>query len=150
MGGDVEGICAERSIKDRLPAAYKHVGTDPVTGQEVTVCISPINGRFVYATMPNETMSASEMLRVPALKAKGQAIGATVVAVTVSASCPPPPAPGQPYQPMTPAQMAACAANPPPPMHMAPYMPPRTSAAPQSIFFASLIEIVRALWYAPR
>lgn len=151
LGGDMTGPCAPRTIKDRLPAAYLYIGTDPATAQEVRVCISPVNGRFGYLTSQGEilgdAMSASEMLRVPALRTKGQTIGATAVAVTQSASSPcvmPPPG-----QMMTAAMMATCAANPPP-MNMAPPMPPRTSATPRDIFFASLIEIVRSFWYAPR
>lgn len=143
LGGDVTGVCAARGIKDRLPAAYRYVGTDPITAQEVVVCISPVNGKFGYLTpqgdILGDVMSASEMLRVPALRTKGQSIGATAVTVTQSAAsvtCAPPPAMPTP----------GCV----PPANMAPPMPPRTSATPRDMFFASLIEIVRSFWYAPR
>ena len=145
IGGDLAGVCAERGIKDRLPAAYKYVGTDPATAQEVTVCISPINGKFGYLTpqgqILGDVMSASEMLRVPALRTKGQSIGATVVSVTQSSTavtCAPPPAPPTPGC-VPPANMA-------PPMNMPP--PSGQAMAPRDVFFASLVEIIRSFWYA--
>ncbi len=101
LGGDTDGICSKQSIKDRLTAAYRYVGTD-TTGREVEVCIG-INGKYGYTTRDGDILdviSWSEMLRVPALRTKGQALGATSVTVQASAPSLPPCPIMQPGGPM--------------------------------------------------
>ena len=102
--GDLDGICATRDVKDRLPGAYKYVGTDPITKQEVTVCIGT-NAKFAYMMMPQgtilgEPVSTSEMLRVAALRVKGQSLGATSVAAPATMPPCPMPVAGQPMPTM--------------------------------------------------
>ncbi len=127
LGGDTEGICAKRSIKDRLTAAYRYVGTDPSTGREVEVCIG-INGRFGYTMAGDllDVVSWSEMLRVPALRTKGQALGAAPVVIQASVSLPPCPMMPPGGGPMPPMPPGGCTPQMmPPPGGQPPYQPPR-------------------------
>ena len=143
ISGDAQGVCAKSSIKDRLPGAYKYVGTDPVTAQQVVVCIGS-NGRFAYMTaqgdMLGDPVSASEMLRVPALRTKGQSIGATAVSAPAAL----PTCSMAQQMPCTPpaGMMMGCQ----PPMHMSGSQ--CVAAGPREYMMADLVDIVRAFWYA--
>lgn len=78
--GDADGPCAK--VKDRLPGAYKY----SAGGKDI--CVAGDKMRFMHLAggmvLGSETISTSELLRVPEFRPFAQSVGATIVAVPVA------------------------------------------------------------------